>query len=421
MRIKNGIILFGLLISFMPLKAQVVIAPNPSYTNPAHRPFFDVLLDTNEFLDEPSPEPPSVNEICFDKRIKIKVTSNKGPVETCMFINTKIGLVGYSELKLNNAGICDILTGLPDFKFNILGLKGDLFNYSNRMQKGRLVHTKLRYKNARRVDEHSAAENGILYKKDDSREFLGGKIKAWLYQYENGQTQYYVFGKTLPNKLVMQPLKYLGLFGVGYQYAEEGLFIIMAIEKDGYESSIMEMENVPTCFNHTIFKFMEEQSYTIQNEKIERQQTALDELKTRSQSPCLGLKQQKIDFKKQALQKNKAKYDQVKQNPRATQYQRDQAEGNLQVNFEDAIDEEMLKTKIKICDLETRIANQNRAQGDGSLESLLQCQRDFLRKQQNLKERIKGIDNQYPNQYHKQRNEKMKLFIRESSIQRPCK
>ncbi len=419
--IKNGIILFGLLIAFVQSKTQVVIEPNPSYTNPVHRPFFDELLNTDEFLDEPLPEPPSENDICFDKKIKIKVTSNKGPVETCMFINTKIGLVGYSELKLNSAGICDILTGLPDFKFNILGLKGDLFNYSNRLQKGRLVHSKIRYKNARRVDEHSAAEEGILYKKDDSREFLGGKIKAWLYQYENGQTQYYVFGKTLPDKLVMQPLKYLGLFGVGYQYTDEGLFIIMAIEKEGYESYIMEMENVPTCFNHTIFRSMEEQSYTNQNENIEREQTRLDELKNRSQNPCLGLKQQRIDFKKKALQKNKEKYDQVKQNPRSTQYQRDQAEGNLQMNFEDAIDEEILKTKIKICDLETRIANQNRAANNGTLENLLQCQRDYLRQQQNLKERIKNVENQYPNQYHKQRNEKMNLFIRESSKQKPCK
>lgn len=419
---KNGILLFGLMIVFMPLQAQVVIEPNPSYINPAHRPFFDELLDGDEYLDEPAPEPPSVNDICFDKKIKIKVTSNKGPVETCMFVNTKIGLVGYSELKPNSAGICDILTGLPDFKFNILGLKGDLFNYSNRMQKGRLVHTKTRYKNARRVDEHSAAEEGILYKKDDSREFLGGKIKAWLYQYENGQTQYYVFGKTLPDKIVMAPLKYLGLYGVGYQYSEEGLFIIMAIEKDGFESYIMEMENVPTCFNHTLFTFLEEQSYTNQNETIENEQTRLDELKERSQSPCLGLKQQKIDFKKKALQKNKEKYDEVKQNPRATQYQRDQAEGNLQMNFEDAIDEEMLKTKIKICDLETRIANQNRAASNGSLENLLQCQRDLLRQQQNLKEQIKNVDSQYPNQYHKQRNEKMQLFMKEAAAQQqPCR
>ncbi len=139
---------------------------------------------------------------------------------------------------------------------------------------------------------------------------------------------------------------------------------------------------------------MEEQSYTNQNETIENEQTRLDELKERSQSPCLGLKQQKIDFKKKALQKNKEKYDQVKQNPRATQYQRDQAEGNLQMNFEDAMDEEMLKTKIKICDLETRIANQNQAARNGSLENSLQCQRELLRQQQNLKERIKNVDSQ---------------------------
>jgi hypothetical protein len=419
---KKVSLLFVLILSTIWLEAQVVIEPNPSYINPAHRPFFDEMLNSDEYLDELTPEPPSENDICFDKKIKIKVTSNKGPVETCMFINTKIGLVGYSELKQNSAGICDILTGLPDFKFNILGLKGDLFNYFNRLEKGRLVHTKTRYKGARRVDEHSAAEEGILYRKDDSREFLGGKVKAWLYQYENGQTQYYIFGKTLPDKIVMEPLKYLGMFAVGYQYSEDGLFIIMAVEKEGFESSILEMENIPTCFNHTLFRFVEEQAHTRQNETIDREQTNLNELKERSQSPCLGLKQQKIDFKKKALQKNKEKYDQVRQNPRATQYQRDQAEGNLQMNFEDAVDEEILKTQIKICDLETRIANQNQsAAADGRLEQLLACHRDRLRQQQNLKERIKNIDNQYPNQYHKQRNEKMQLFIRESQGQKECK
>ena len=171
---------------------------------------------------------------------------------TCMFVNTKIGLIGYSEMKPSGPEICDILTGTPDFKFNILGLKGDLFNYSNRLSKGRLVHTKIRYKNARTTAQHSAFEDGILYKKDDSREYLNGKVKAWLYQYENGQTQYYIFGKTLPDKLVMQPLKYLGLFGVGYQYTDEGLFFVMAIEKDGYESYIMEMENKPRYFSGCI-------------------------------------------------------------------------------------------------------------------------------------------------------------------------
>lgn len=88
---KNGVLILGLLIVFIPLQAQVVIEPNPSYINPAYRPFFDELLDGDEYLDEPTPEPPSVNDICFDKKIKIKVTSNKGPVETCMFVNTKIG------------------------------------------------------------------------------------------------------------------------------------------------------------------------------------------------------------------------------------------------------------------------------------------------------------------------------------------
>lgn len=418
---KHGLLIMGFFLLSLATNAQVVIEPNPSYTNPANRPFFDELLDEEEYLDELTPEPPSENDICFDKKIKIKVTTNKGPVETCLFVNMKIGLVGYAELKPGGAGICDILTGLPDFKFNILGLKGDLFNYSNRMQKGRLVHTKTRYKNARRVDEHSAAEQGILYKKDASREFLGGKVKAWLYQYENGQTQYYIFGKTLPDKIVMEPLKYLGIFAVGYQYSEEGLFIIMAVEKDGFESSILSMENVPTCFNHTLFRFTEEQSYTIRTEAIEQEQTRLDELKNRSQSPCLGLKQQKTDFKKKSLQRNREKYDQVKQNPRATQYQRDQAEGDMQVNFEDAMDEEMLKTQIKICDLETRIANQNRAAANGELENLLECQRDLLRQQRNLKERIKNVDSQYPNDYAKQRSAKMQLFMKGAAEQQPCR
>lgn len=418
---KNGLLLIGICFLSFTTNAQVVIEPNPSYTNPANRPYFDELLDEEEYLDELTPEPPSENDICFDKKIKIKVTTNKGPVETCLFVNMKIGLVGYAELKPGGAGICDILTGLPDFKFNILGLKGDLFNYFNRMQKGRLVHSKTRYKNARRVDEHSAAEQGILYKKDDSREFLGGKVKAWLYQYENGQTQYYIFGKTLPDKIVMEPLKYLGIFGVGYQYCEEGLFIIMAVEKDGFESSILTMENVPTCFNHTIFRFLEEQSHTTQNEVIDDEQTRLNELKSRSQSPCLTLKQQRIDFKKKSLQRNREKYDQVKQNPRATQLQRDQAEGNLQLNFEDAMDEEILKTQIKICELETRIANQNRAAANGQLENSLECHRDLLRKQRNLKERIKNVDNQYPNDYTKQRNAKMQLFMKESATQQPCR
>ena len=96
--------------------AQVVIEANPSYINPANRAFFDELLDTDAFDSDPLPAPPSESDICFDKKIKIKVTTGKGPVTTCMFVNTKIGLIGYSEMKPSGPEICDILTGTPDKK-----------------------------------------------------------------------------------------------------------------------------------------------------------------------------------------------------------------------------------------------------------------------------------------------------------------
>ena len=65
---KHGLLIMGFFLLSLATNAQVVIEPNPSYTNPANRPFFDELLDEEEYLDELTPEPPSENDICFDKK-----------------------------------------------------------------------------------------------------------------------------------------------------------------------------------------------------------------------------------------------------------------------------------------------------------------------------------------------------------------
>ena len=66
---------------------------------------------------------PNSEKICFDKIIKVKQATSRGPAETCLYINTETGIMAYSPLKPGSTGICEIKRDLPDFALNLISLK----------------------------------------------------------------------------------------------------------------------------------------------------------------------------------------------------------------------------------------------------------------------------------------------------------
>lgn len=301
---KYACLFFAFLIS-LSVNAQVVIEPNPSYTNSSEKPLLDEWLDV-ESLDGRT-EPELVNnpsqKICFDKKMLVKARIPTGTGYCCIFINTKIGLVGYTGISKNMPG-CELDVNDRNFNFNIIGLKGTHFNYMNSVRKGELRHHVITSNTHRQGLVFSAvATNEPLHRKDEQRAFFG-KVKAWLYK-ANGRTEsWWVFGKTLPDKLVAQPKKYLGLYGVGYQFAEQGMFIIMQLEGTGaynYEAEILELQDIPTCFDATVFSVFEEEDLAQAQEDLNEVSGRIDQ-KIRendaSSGPCKALKDKSLKQQK---------------------------------------------------------------------------------------------------------------------------
>lgn len=382
----------------MLTQAQVVIEPNPSYTNSSEKPLLDEWLDVESLDGRTEPEIPDPSQkICFDKRMVVKARVPQGTGYTCIYVNTKIGLVAYTPFSKTR-----IAFGLdvddPRFNFNIIGLKGTHFNYYNSTQNAVLKHHLLT-NNTHRQGLLLSSTTGTepVYKKDTQREFFG-KVKAWEYKANGRQESWWVFGKTLPEKLIMQPSKYLGLYGVGYQFTEQGLFIILQLAGSGaysYDAEILELEDVPTCFNSSLFRIIEENEMEEAVQNLQQAQEKIDrriEQNSSSDNPCKS-------FKEKTLKQNKKVADIAKQQMQSMQ--QGQQTQSLQQHVErevenaqlmvDGIDEDICKKEVQLA----RTQNESSRQRLQQERNCLQQRRSF---EQQILTRFKSIKDQYPGQ-----------------------
>ncbi|HRD58032.1 MAG TPA: hypothetical protein PK504_08265 [Ferruginibacter sp.] len=323
---KNILLLLLLFISIQ-IKSQVVIEPNPSYTNSSEKPVLNEWLDVESLDGRTEPTQPNPSEkICFDKKMLVKARVPQGTGYTCIFVNTKIGLVGYTPFTKNFPS-CELDVSDPDFNFNIIGLKGTHFNYYNSVRKGELRHHLVTNNTHRQGLVFSAVgSNEPIYKKDAQREFFG-KVKAWEYK-ANGRTEsWWIFGKTIPDKLVMQPNKYLGIFGVGYQFAEQGMFIILQLSGSstyGYEAEVLELKDIPTCFNSTLFRIVEENEMEEAVTNLQQGQERIDrqiEENSASNNPCKSYKEKVLKQNKKVAEITKNMVQSMQQGRRSQSLQ----------------------------------------------------------------------------------------------------
>ncbi|RYY69040.1 MAG: hypothetical protein EOO13_10670 [Chitinophagaceae bacterium] len=397
---------------------QVVIEPNPSYTNSPEQPVLDEWLDAASLDGRTEPEIPNPSQkICFDKRMLIKARAPQGIGYTCVFVNTKIGLVGYTPFSKTSIS-CDLDVNDPNFIFNIIGLKGTHFNYYNTLRNGVLKQHVLT--NNRRPSDLISSSIGVnepVYKKDEQREFFG-KVKAWEYKATGRTESWWMFGKTLPDKLIMQPNKYLGLFGVGYQYVEQGLFIILQLSGGGaynFEAEILELEDVPTCFNSTLFRIVEENEMAEAAQSLQQAQERLDrriEQNSSSDHPCKA-------YKDKVLKQNKKVADIAKQQVQSMQqgHQTQSMQQHVERELEtaqlmvDGLDEDICKNNVQLA----RTQNQSSRQRLEQERNCLQQRREF---EQQILSRFKSIKGQYPGQPAKAIKEMVQ--VRQDIKRKPC-
>lgn len=311
---------------------------------------------------------------------------------TCLFINTKIGLVGYTPITKNNP-IVELNTNDPNFNFNVIGLKGTHYNYYNSVQKNIIKHHVVTGNTHRQGLTFSAiGTNEPIYKKDEQREFFG-KVKAWLYRANGSSENWWVFGKTIPDKLVMQPKKNIGIFGVGYHYADKGLFIILQLESQGsnqFESEILKLEDVPNCFDASSFRIVEEnevQDAILKQEDVKQKIDEQISKNSASNNPCKELKEK-------TLRQNK-KLTEVTQNMmKAIQQGRQQQSMQLQVQKDieqqqaivDDYNEKICKKEAQISRSQNSSSSQRYIQEKACLQQNLNFETEKLNKFKTIQE-----------------------------------
>ena len=397
------------------IDAQIVIQENPSYTNSTQKPLLNKWLEVDVLRGGSRPEEigPIAQKICFDKKIKIKTVIARGTVELCLFLNTKIGLVAYTPLEKGGAGSCDIQPASADFRFNIMSVMGNTYSYMNSKKKGLIEHWVI---TSNSQDYQYRFEGpgieGMLFKKDESVEYCGNKVKAWAYKYNDQPQKWYLFGKLLPDAVRMQPKNFLGNFGVGYVNTDKGLFIIMQLKSERYNAEILDIEDVETCFDPRSFKVFEDAFYREGMESISREK---DRLLKRAANiepdQCAGVKLTSIYYQLQMLERRQQNLERSMQGNLMQQHRTQQSQVDALINYEDNIQALMYETDIKICQVNKRIEEATSSTETENLNRKLSCLKSQLIAQRETQKRLKKITEQYPNDPGRQFGEKAKAFM----------
>ena len=376
-----------------------------------HAPYLNQVYDADvlEGRSIPVTITPTGQKLCFDKKIKVKMITPRGPGEVCVFINTKSGLIGYNSFKPGSTGVCDIKPDLPDFIFGVIGLKGNVFNYRNTKKKNTIEHWVQTSNSVEYQYQFSAATtNVLLHKKTERRDYCDGKIKAQLYKADGGSQQWFLFGKEFPEALMMEPKKYLGNFAVGYQQSDKGLFIIMQMIGGSMDSKILEIEDAEICFDPAPFKIFEDERRTKMTASIarEREKIARDEAKPEKYAACNSKKATIISYKKEALNRQEENLNRSEQGNMMQSVPTQQAQADL-MNYDDMIQISIYETELKLC----RAEQQQAENPSDSRQQKIQCLNRQLAAQQSVKARYQALNTSLRNQPGQLFAEKAKLFM----------
>jgi hypothetical protein len=382
-----------------------------------HAPFLRSIYEADVIEGRTVPQTitPTSQKICFDKKMRIKTITSRGPAEICVFINTKIGLIGYTPLKQGADAVCDIKPELSNFRFSIIGLKGNVYNYFNNKKKDVLEHWVQTGNSATYQYEFSnTSSSAQLRKKAERRDYCDGKVKAQLYKVDGQPQEWFLFGKQYPDAITMEPKKFLGQFAVGYQYSDKGLFIIMQMTAANIDSKILELEDVETCFDPSPFKVFEDEQQTKMTEQIakEREKIAREEGKSEKYPACQSKKTAMLNYQKEALNRQEENLSRAQQGNMSQNAATQQAQANL-MNYDDMIQSMIYETELKLCR-----AQQSQAENPSdSKQKKIQCLQQSLAQQKQTQQKFQQINTQYRNEPGKQFVEKAKEMLKAMT---PC-
>jgi hypothetical protein len=354
---------------------------------------------------------PNIGPISFDKKMKVISTTSRGTLETCLFLNTRMGIIGYFSGRDGSTGSCAIDPNREDFNFNIITLKGNTYSYVTREKRGgfekRVVtgNSDFYYSSG----GSSGGRSGVMRKMNERGSYAGGAISTVAYQLP-GTGTIHLYGSSYPAQLTATPnTKNLGMFGVGYTVIQNKVYLVMEIiAGDNFNSTIMSVENTNTSFNTSDFGIFEDEFYTKGMEQIQREEQKIMRERPSSGScgsPELTLK----NFRLEALGRRKAWLEKTKQGNSRTDKPTQEAYAKV-MGYDDAAQQMIYEYELKLCKLDENFARGNMDADEYNRKK--SCYRKNITQMHSNKREMQEVERRYPNEPGRQLSEKIRLLMR---------
>jgi hypothetical protein len=341
---------------------------------------------------------PNRQPYCFDKQLYLKMKVGRLDAEQSVYLDTHNGLTGILPPSSHGGAVVEIMPELENFTFTVMSMKGNVYMYKNQKSKRGIDHW-VRTGNTQNFLYQSPTATrpagADMLRKAEMRAYCDNKINARAYRYDGSPNTFFIYGDRYPEKL--HPLKFLGAFGVGYMYCEEGLYLIMETNFGANYVRIGTMENVHNCFNPAAFQVQEDAFHAKQQQEIEQEEANVARRQEQVTGECTAEKQAIVDFKRLM---NKKHEDLLRLSQHGNVYQ-DTAAQRAILNMSDPLDnvrENILNVKLSIC-VSHRHGGTN-----------VSCFREQLSALQDAETRMMALDQQYASQPARAGAEKKKLY-----------
>ncbi|SIO52163.1 hypothetical protein [Chitinophaga niabensis] len=347
---------------------------------------------------------PHEQPLCFPFEFDLKINIPGKTVEQAMFINSNTGVIGY--LPPAEGGLVNMLfPELADFSFYIMSLKGNTFHYSTRKGKNNIIEKWVSTGNTNtdpyRMATIDVSRPADLQRKGVTAPYCNGTMTAMAYRFASSPDMtWYLYGDRFPEKL--HPRKFLGNFGVGYLYTDEGLYIVTEIQASSYSCRVTDILIMNTCLNTSEFKVMEDEYVRGQTIALQKEK---EKLESQSVSgPCASEQAILLTFRKEQQRK---KEEALRGAGTGNIHQNINAQKSMLSMMDPLalVQENILSAKVSICKI------QHAPRATSRSTARLSCLTNRLSTLMRLEAQMRALDAQYVNEPGKAYAEKSKLYM----------
>jgi len=243
-------------------------------------------------------------QFCFDLTMEIELFyGGRRSLETCLFINTTDGYIGYTQPSMGGS-INMLIPEIESFRFTIMSFKlNNIYTYFNQKANHDILNHLVSTSN---TDTHEYQMNNLLTatplsRKSERRTYCSGKAEALAYKRSDEPTTWFIYGDRYPQSLQCQ--KFLGVFGVGVVKTDAGCYIVMERQAGSSYTVIKHIERTHICFDPTGFKMQEADFYTKRTADLQAESDKIDrdEADAQKQKDCVAERMAEINYRREVL------------------------------------------------------------------------------------------------------------------------